>query len=114
MAALWDKYYEVMPAREMPSIYPPARNGCFVRRGSCFPAPRRSGSLRHGGCAGAVAAGVDVPPGARPHFRVAVYAWNPLVIVEFAGSGQQRCAGDLGIVCGLALVKNCKVLRMCR
>ena len=39
-------------------------------------------------------------------FRVAVYAWNPLVIVEFAGSGHNDVLAMLGIVCGLALVKK--------
>src|SRR5262249_61480361 len=39
-------------------------------------------------------------------FRLAVYAWNPLVIVEFAGSGHNDVLALLGIVCGLALVRN--------
>jgi alpha-1,6-mannosyltransferase len=39
-------------------------------------------------------------------FRVAVYAWNPLVIVEFAGSGHNDALALLGIVGGLALLKK--------
>jgi hypothetical protein len=39
-------------------------------------------------------------------FRIAVYAWNPLVILEFAGSGHNDVLAVLGIVCGLALVKK--------
>ena len=39
-------------------------------------------------------------------FRLAVYGWNPLVIVEFAGSGHNDVLALLGIVCGLALVRN--------
>jgi hypothetical protein len=43
-------------------------------------------------------------------FRVAVYAWNPLVIVEFAGSGHNDALALLGIVGGLALLKKRPVL----
>jgi alpha-1,6-mannosyltransferase len=43
-------------------------------------------------------------------FRVAVYAWNPLVIVEFAGSGHNDVLAILGIVGGLALLKKCPAL----
>src|SRR5262249_34700753 len=39
-------------------------------------------------------------------FRIAVYAWNPLVIVEFAGSGHNDVLALLGIVAGLALIRN--------
>jgi hypothetical protein len=42
--------------------------------------------------------------------RVAVYAWNPLVIVEFAGSGHNDVLALLGIVGGLALMKRRPVL----
>jgi alpha-1,6-mannosyltransferase len=107
LANLRDKYYEVMPGRELPAIYPPATELLFQATWRLFPGP--------------VAfklpfAAADVlvlllltwmfRRGKDRDFRVAIYAWNPLVIVEFAGSGHNDVLALLGIVCGLALVKK--------
>jgi hypothetical protein len=111
LAALWDKYYEVMPAREMPSIYPPASQLVFRATWRLFPGPA---AFKVPFAAADVLALLLLAWMFRRepdrNFRVAVYAWNPLVIVEFAGSGHNDALAVLGVVCGLALVKNSKVL----
>jgi alpha-1,6-mannosyltransferase len=107
LAYLRDKYYEVMPGRELPAIYPPATELLFRTTWKIFPGPTA----------------FKVPFAAadvlvllllawmfwrdeKRNFRLAVYAWNPLVIVEFAGSGHNDVLAVLGIVGGLALVKK--------
>ena len=39
-------------------------------------------------------------------FRLAVYAWNPLVIVEFAGSGHSDALALLGVVAALLIIRR--------
>ena len=107
LAGLHDKYYEIMPGREIPAIYPPATELLFRATWKFFPGP----------------AAFKVPFAAADvmvllllawmfrkakdrDFRVAIYAWNPLVIVEFAGSGHNDVLALFGIVGGLALVKK--------
>jgi len=111
LAYLHDKYYQIMPGRELPSIYPPATQLIFRLNWKLFP--------------GATA--FKVPFAAADVFvllilawmfrqqrdrlfRLAVYAWNPLVIVEFAASGHNDSLALLGIVAGLALAKRHKIL----
>jgi alpha-1,6-mannosyltransferase len=108
LAPLRDKYYEIMPGRELPAIYPPATELLFRTTWKFFPGP----------------AGFKTPFAAADvlvllllawifrretdrDFRLAIYAWNPLVIVEFAGSGHNDVLALLGIVAGLALLKKC-------
>ncbi len=111
MAGLWDKYYEIMPAREMPSIYPPGSQWVFRATWKLFPGPTE---FKIPFATADVLALLILAWMFRKepdrNFRVAVYAWNPLVIVEFAGSGHNDALAILGIVCGLALVRNWKVL----
>jgi alpha-1,6-mannosyltransferase len=107
LAGLRDKYYEVMPGRELPAIYPPATELLFRATWKIFPGP----------------IAFKVPFAVADvlvllllawmfrraedrNFRVAIYAWNPLVIVEFAGSGHNDVLALLGIVGGLALMKE--------
>jgi hypothetical protein len=111
LIGLWDQHFSVMPAREMPSIYPPASQLVFRATWKLFPGPT---AFKVPFAAADVLALLLLAwmfrkePGR--NFRVAVYAWNPLVIVEFAGSGHNDALAVLGVVCGLALVKNWKVL----
>jgi hypothetical protein len=105
--ALRDKYYEVMPGRELPAIYPPLTELLFRATWKVFPGPAAFK---------APFAAADVlvllllawmfRRDPERDFRVAIYAWNPLVIVEFAGSGHNDVLALLGIVSGLALVKK--------
>jgi hypothetical protein len=107
LAGLRDQYYEVMPGRELPAIYPPATELLFRAAWTFFKGPIAFKTPF-------AAADVLVllllawifRRDAYRDFRVAIYAWNPLVIVEFAGSGHNDVLALLGIVCGLALVKK--------
>lgn len=107
LASLRDRYYEIMPGPEIRTIYPPASQLVYRAAWRLFPGP----------------VGFKIPFEAADvlvmllllwifrrdehrAFRVAVYAWNPLVIVEFAGSSHNDVLALLGIVAGLALVKK--------
>ena len=107
LAALRDKNWEIMPGRQVPAIYPPVSELVFRATWMFFP-----GSIAFK-VPFAVADVLVVllllwifRKDEKRDFRLAVYAWNPLVIVEFAGSGHNDVLAVLGIVCGLALVKR--------
>ena len=107
LVALRDRHWEIIPGREIPAIYPPVSELLFRADWKIFP--------------GTVAFKIpfeladvlvilllawifrDNP---ERNFRLAVYAWNPLVIVEFAGSSHNDVLAVLGIVCGLAMFKK--------
>ena len=107
LAYLRDHYYEIMPGRETPTIYPPATELLYRAAWKVFPGPTAFK---------VPFATADVlvllllawifREDEDRDFRVAVYAWNPLVIVEFAGSGHNDVLALLGIVAGLALLKK--------
>jgi alpha-1,6-mannosyltransferase len=107
LASLRDHYYEIMPGRETPTIYPPATELLYRAAWKFFPGPIE---FKVPFAAADVVVLLllawifrDEKDGP---FRVAVYAWNPLVIVEFAGSGHNDVLALLGIVAGLALMKK--------
>jgi len=105
LADLRDKYYEIMPGREIPAIYPPATELVFRAAWPLFPGPT---AFKTPFAAADVLVMLLLAWMLRNErdrtFRLAIYAWNPLVIVEFAGSGHNDVLALLGIVCGLALV----------
>ena len=73
LAWLRDKYYEVMPGRELPAIYPPATELLFRATWKVFPGPDRlQGAIRRGRCAGAAAARVDISR----ERRIVIFAWR--------------------------------------
>lgn len=104
LADLRDKYYEVMPGKEIPAIYPPATQLVFRATWRFFPGPT---AFKMPFAAADVLLLLILAWMFRKEqdalFRVAIYAWNPLVIVEFAGSGHNDVLALLGIVCGLAM-----------
>jgi alpha-1,6-mannosyltransferase len=107
LAQLRDHYYEVMPGRETPTIYPPATELLYRATWKIFPGPT---AFKVPFAAADVLVMLLLAwmfRGERDRaFRVAVYAWNPLVIVEFAASGHNDVLAILGVVSGLALVKK--------
>lgn len=111
LAHFRDKYYEIMPGREIPAIYPPVTELVFRGTWKFFPGPT---SFKTPFAAADVLVMLVLAWMLRNEkdrvFRLAVYAWNPLVIVEFAGSGHNDVLALLGIVCGLALIKKRPVL----
>lgn len=107
LANLRDHYYEIMPGRETPTIYPPATELLYRAAWKFFPGPI---AFKVPFAAADVLVLLLLVWIFREEkdraFRVAVYAWNPLVIVEFAASGHNDVLALLGIVAGLALVKK--------
>jgi len=107
LASLRDRYYYVLPGREIPAIYPPVSELLFRAAWKLFPGPvafKIPFELADVLVIFLLAWIFRADP--RRNFRVAVYAWNPLVIVEFAGSGHNDVLAILGIVCGLAMFKK--------
>jgi len=107
LASLRDHYYEIMPGRETPTIYPPATELLYRAAWKFFPGPTE---FKVPFAAADVLVVLLLAWIFREEkdraFRVAVYAWNPLVIVEFAASGHNDVLALLGIVAGLALIKK--------
>ena len=107
LAYLRDKYYQVMPGREIPAIYPPATELVFRATWKFLPGPT---AFKVPFAASDVLVMLILAWMFRNEkdrlFRLAIYAWNPLVIVEFAGSGHNDVLALLGIVGGLALVET--------
>jgi hypothetical protein len=97
LADLHDKYYEVMPGKEIPAIYPPATQLVFRATWRFFPGPT---AFKVPFAAADVFVLLILAWMFRKEqdalFRVAIYAWNPLVIVEFGGERAQRCVGAAG------------------
>lgn len=104
---LRDRHWEVIPGREIPAIYPPVSELLFRAGWKIFPSP----------------VAFKIPfefadvlvillltwifrKDPQRNFRLAIYAWNPLVIVEFAGSSHNDVLAVLGIVCALAMVRK--------
>ncbi len=107
LVGMRDRYYEVMPGRELPAIYPPATELLFRATWKIFPGPT---AFKIPFALADVLVLLLLAWMFRRaedrNFRIAIYAWNPLVIVEFAGSGHNDVLALLGIVGGLALMKK--------
>src|ERR1700686_657577 len=107
LANLRDHYYEIMPGRETPTIYPSATELVYRATWKVFPGPT---AFKVPFAAADVLVMLLLAGMFREEkdraFRVAVYAWNPLVIVEFAGSGHNDVLALLGLVGSLALLKK--------
>ena len=107
LASLRDSYYQIMPGRELPAIYPPVSELLFRLTWKLFPGPvafKIPFELADVLAVFVLAWIFRSDP--HRNFRLAVYAWNPLVIVEFAGSGHNDVLAILGIVCAIALIKK--------
>jgi len=107
LAALRDHYWDIMPGRETPTIYPPVTELLYRAAWKVFPGPTTFKVPFAAADLLVLVLLMWVFRGAPDRaFRVAVYAWNPLVIVEFAGSGHNDVLALLGIVAGLALIRK--------
>jgi alpha-1,6-mannosyltransferase len=107
LALLRDSHWAAMPGRETPSIYPPVAQLLFRLAWKLLPGPTgfKTPFLLADLLILAMLAGWFRRAGER-NFRVAIYAWNPLVIVEFAGSGHNDAIALAGVVAGLLIIKR--------
>ena len=107
LAYLRDPGWAIMPGPEIPSMYPPLSQLIF-RLDARF-LPGIIGFKLPFVLADLLALAMlakwlqSYPDG---NFRLAIYAWNPLVIVEFAASGHNDSLAIAAMVAGLAIVKK--------
>ncbi len=107
LAYLRDTGWAVMPGPEIPSMYPPLSQLVF-RFGARF-LPGVIAFKLPFVLADLLALAIlakwlhSYPDGS---YRLAIYAWNPLVIVEFAASGHNDSLAIAAMVAALALVKK--------
>jgi alpha-1,6-mannosyltransferase len=107
LAPLRDAHWRWMPAADMPSIYPPAAQLVFRLTDKVLPGPT-------GFKTPFLLADLLILLLLAWHFRraedrafrLAVYAWNPLVIVEFAGSGHSDALALAGVVAALLIIRR--------
>lgn len=107
LAYLRDSGWAIMPGPEIPSMYPPLSQlvfrltARFLPGGLAFKLPFILGDL----LVLAILA-KWLQSYADGNFRLAIYAWNPLVIVEFAASGHNDSLAIAAMIAALAMIKK--------
>jgi alpha-1,6-mannosyltransferase len=107
LAPLRDAHWAVMPGQEMPSIYPPAAQ--LVYRLTDKVLPGATGFKTPFALADLLIVLLLAWHFRRADdrsFRLAVYAWNPLVVVEFAGSGHNDALALAGVVIAVLIIRR--------
>jgi len=100
LLALRDAEWRKIPGREIPTIYPPLAQQVFRATYRVLPGPvefKLPFVLADLAIVLMLAAWVQFSGGR--NWMLAIYAWNPLVIVEFAGSGHND---SLALACTVA------------
>jgi alpha-1,6-mannosyltransferase len=114
LAPLWntsDPYESRMPATDMPTIYPPLAEQVFKYTARYLPATIAF-KLPMELCDIFVMILLAVwlrAEGGRA-YQLAIYAWNPLVIVEFAGSGHSDALALAALVGAFVIIKSRRTL----
>jgi len=104
---LRDPGWAVMPSPEIPAVYPPLSELIFrldARYLSGIIAFKLPFVLADLLVLAMLAKWLEAYPDA--NYRLAIYAWNPLVIVEFAASGHNDALAIAAMIAGLALIKR--------
>jgi alpha-1,6-mannosyltransferase len=119
LAPLRDYGWSVMPVPEIPTMYPPLAQLVFRATWRLLPDPASAGStpslppiiwfklpfLLADLAVAAMLAGWIRSTGGR-NYQVAIYAWNPLVVVEFASSGHNDALAIAGVVASLVIIRR--------
>ena len=108
----------VMPVPEIPTMYPPLSQLVFRATWRLLPEPAGAGStwslpiigfklpfLLADLAVAAMLAGWIRSTGGR-NYQAAIYAWNPLVVVEFASSGHNDALAIAGVVATLLIIRS--------
>ncbi len=111
LAALRDPGWAVMPAPEIPTMYPPLSELVFRATWRVLPDPVgfKLPFLLADLAVVAMLAGWIRRAGGR-NFQVAIYAWNPLVVVEFASSGHNDALAIASVVATLLIIRRYPVV----
>ncbi len=111
LAAAPDAHWEEMSGRELPTIYPPLAE--LVYRLTWRVLPGRVGFklpfLLADLLVVAMLAGWIRSSGGK-NYLLAIYAWNPLVVVEFAASGHNDALAMAGLVAALLIIRRQKTV----
>jgi len=107
LAPLRDSGWSVMPAPEIPTMYPPLSELIFRATWRVLPGPVgfKLPFLLADLAVAAMLAGWIRSTGGR-NYQVAIYAWNPLVVVEFASSGHNDALAIAGVVATLLIIRR--------
>jgi len=107
LAYLRDPGWAVMPGPEIPSMYPPLSQLVF-RAGARFLPGTVAFKLPFVLAELLVLAMLAkwLQSYADGNYRLAIYAWNPLVIVEFAASGHNDALAIAAMIAALAIIKK--------
>jgi hypothetical protein len=109
LASLRDAHWSEMPAREIPTIYPPAAELVYWLTWRVLPGPVgfKLPFLLADLLVVCLLAGWIRSSGGRS-FQLAIYAWSPLVVVEFAGSGHNDALAIAGLVAAIVIIRRSK------
>ena len=107
LAPLRDPGWYVMPAPEIPTMYPPLSELVFRATWRLLPDPVgfKLPFLLADLAVAAMLAGWIRSTGGR-NYQVAIYAWNPLVVVEFASSGHNDALAIAAVVATLLIIRR--------
>jgi alpha-1,6-mannosyltransferase len=107
LAYLRDPGWAIMPGPEIPSMYPPLSQLVFRLTARFLPgAVEFKVPFLLGDLLVLVILAKWLQPYADGNYRLAIYAWNPLVIVEFAASGHNDSLAIAAMVAALAIIKK--------
>ncbi|MGB6545487.1 MAG: glycosyltransferase 87 family protein [Candidatus Acidiferrales bacterium] len=99
--------WQVMPAHELPTVYPPLLELVFRATWRVLPGPvgfKLPFVLADLAVVGML--GFWVRNTGQRIARLAIYAWNPLVIIEFAGSGHNDSLAVAAMVAGILIIRR--------
>jgi alpha-1,6-mannosyltransferase len=107
LAPLRDPIWAVMPAPEIPTMYPPLSELVFRATWRVLPGPVgfKLPFLLADLAVAAMLAGWIRSTGGR-NYQIAIYAWNPLVVVEFASSGHNDALAIAAVVAALLIIRR--------
>ena len=107
LAPLRDPGWYVMPVPEIPTMYPPLSQLVFRVTWRFLPGPVgfKLPFLLADLAVAAMLAGWIRSTGGR-NYQIAIYAWNPLVIVEFASSGHNDALAIAAVVATLLIIRR--------
>ncbi len=107
LAYLRDPGWAVMPGPEIPAVYPPLSELIFRLDARYLPgiiAFKLPFVLADLLALAILAKWLQAYPDG--NYRLAIYAWNPLVIVEFAASGHNDALAIAAMIAALAMIKK--------
>jgi alpha-1,6-mannosyltransferase len=107
LVALRDPGWAVMPAPEIPTMYPPLSELVFRATWRVLPGPVgfKLPFLLADLAVAAMLAGWIRSTGGR-NYQIAIYAWNPLVVIEFASSGHNDALAIATVVATLLIIRR--------